>query len=172
MNDMQVRIKLVKTWYMNKLERVIMIEQDLWTRWQDRTSNRSLCTSTQDFTWCQERKISLIALNAGWPYHASKQARMYEHDQVTLIRHVDTNVHQEKIHQECTPGHVYVVIVSIIQHDTHDSQRRCNASNHYTPWLTVYLWLSVIGARLEPLDTRRALSAISCKILNVDTHSH
>ena len=55
-------------------------------------------------------------MNAGWPYHASKQARMYEHDQVTLIRHVDANVHREKIHQECTPGHVYVVSVSIIQH--------------------------------------------------------
>ena len=44
-----------------------------------------------------------------------KQASTHEHDHVTLIRHVDTNVHQEKIHQECTPGHVYVVIVSIIQ---------------------------------------------------------
>ncbi|MQL71625.1 hypothetical protein Taro_003930, partial [Colocasia esculenta] len=41
-----------------------------------------------------------------WPYQASKQARFHKHDQVTLIRHVDTNVHQEKIHQECTPGHV------------------------------------------------------------------
>ena len=39
-----------------------------------------------------------------------KQASTHEHDHVTLIRHVDTNVHQEKIHQECTPGHVYVVM--------------------------------------------------------------
>ncbi|MQL84438.1 hypothetical protein Taro_016931 [Colocasia esculenta] len=35
-----------------------------------------------------------------------KQASTHEHDHVTLIRHVDTNVHQEKIHQECTLGHV------------------------------------------------------------------
>ncbi|MQL69591.1 hypothetical protein Taro_001906, partial [Colocasia esculenta] len=45
------------------------------------------------------------AADIRWPYHASKQARMYEHDQVTLIRHVETNVHREKIHQECTPEH-------------------------------------------------------------------
>ncbi|MQM00186.1 hypothetical protein Taro_032915 [Colocasia esculenta] len=69
---------------------------------------------------------------------------MYEHDQVTLTRHVDTNVHREKIHQECTPGHVYVVFVSIIQqasktpsadatlivNHTHENKKR-KGSAHY-----------------------------------------
>ncbi|MQL95184.1 hypothetical protein Taro_027847 [Colocasia esculenta] len=105
---------------MKKLDRVIMIEKDLE----------------------QDNKIELAQITLY--KHARmaislKQARTHEHNHVTLIRHVDTNVHQGKIHQECTPGHVYVVIVSIIQHDTYDSQRRSNASSHYTSWLTVYL---------------------------------
>ena len=109
---------------MNKIDRLNVIEQDLEQYNEIELAIDHFVQARKislDVNSFQERKISLVAINAGWPYHASKQARLHKHDQVTLIRHVDTNVHQEKIHQECTPGHVYVVIVSIIQHDTHDS---------------------------------------------------
>ena len=63
---------------MNKLHRVIMIEQDLegYNKIELAIDHfvraRKISLDVNSF---QERKISLIAINAGWPYHASKQAR-------------------------------------------------------------------------------------------------
>ncbi|MQL83496.1 hypothetical protein Taro_015991 [Colocasia esculenta] len=97
---------------MNKLDRVIMIKQDL-ERYNE-----------QEFPIeCHDSHIT--------------QASKHEYDHVTLIKHEDTNVHQGKIHLEM---HTRTRVCGYcIYHSTRKySQCRCNASNHYTPWLTVY----------------------------------
>ena len=54
-HDMHVRIKLIETWYMNKLDRVIMLEQDL-------EQYNELELAIDHFV--QARKISLDVKNA------------------------------------------------------------------------------------------------------------
>ena len=64
------------TW--NKLDRVIMIEQDLeWYNKRELAIDHFVQAHkiSLDVNSFQERKISLIAINAGWSYHASKQLR-------------------------------------------------------------------------------------------------
>ncbi|MQL86656.1 hypothetical protein Taro_019184 [Colocasia esculenta] len=83
--------------------------------------------------FAQARKISL---DDGHITQASKIAQARS-----------SNTNQARRHQ-CTPrkdpSRMYTRTrvcgyVSNIQQARKYSQRRCNASNHYTPWLTVYL---------------------------------
>ena len=126
---------------MNKIDRLNVIEQDLEQYNEIELAIDHFVQARKislDVNSLQERKISLVAINAGWPYHASKQ-------KIAQARSSNTN--QARRHQ-CTPrkdpSRMYTRTcvcgyVSNIQQARKYSQRRCNASNHYTLWLTVYL---------------------------------